>query len=524
MTEDTRVRSIIVVGGGTAGWLSATYLQRALGESVHVTLVESATIPKIGVGEATVATLRFTMQFLGFSEEAWMPEVGATYKTAVRFEQWNQPPSQGEEHFYHPFFERNEPLVHPLPSYFPEHGEGVSLMHYWLKRKLEGDTTPYAHAVFPGPAICDHRKAPRFKGAPAHEVPSAYHLDAHKFAAFLKKHATQRGVVHVVDDIDEVLQDERGHIQGVRTREHGVLSADLFVDCSGFRSILLGKALKEPFQSAAKYLWCDSAIAVPAANAPGDLEPYTNARASQAGWMWNIPLVHRAGTGYVYSSRYASKEAAEQELRSYLGSRINANTEVNHLKFTPGRYERTFVNNCVAVGLSSSFIEPLESTTIFLIEYSLAQLLTFFPDRSFSPMLASRYNRAVASMYQEVRDFIILHFIYARRRDTAFWRDLGETCEVPDTLAEQLAFYKHSFPVDERFRNFVFRERSYACLLSGLGQLPSAVNPLIQHFSDDAARRAFEAIHARTADLVARLPGHREYLEDMYKRAGFTFG
>jgi hypothetical protein len=461
--EDVRVRTIAVVGGGTAGWLSALYLQRALGDTVKVTLIESATIPKIGVGEATVATLRYTMQFLGFSEENWMPHVGATYKTAVRFEQWNRPPSEGEEHFYHPFFERNEPLVNPMQPFFPEYGEGVSLMHYWQKRHLAGDKTPYAYAVFPGPKLCDLRKSPRFKDSPDHEVPSAYHLDAHKFATFLRKHAVERGIEHIVDDVVEVLQEENGNIKSLRTTDHGLLAADLFIDCSGFRSILLGKALNEPFTSAAKYLWCDSAVATRPANAEGDLEPYTMARASEAGWMWNIPLTHRSGTGYVYSSRYKSKDEAEQEIRNYLGKRMTPDTFVGHLKFTPGRYERTYVKNCVAIGLAANFIEPLESTTIFLIEYGLAQLVNFFPDRSFSPALAERYNRSVASMYDEVRDFIVMHFAGSNRRDTAFWRDLQEKGELPDSLAAQLEFYKHSMPMGERFSNFVFRERSYAC-------------------------------------------------------------
>lgn len=517
------IRSVLVVGGGTAGWLSALYLNRALGETVKVQLIESPTIGRIGVGEATVSTLRYTMTFLGFSEDDWMPQVGATYKTAVRFEQWNQPPSHGEEHFYHPFFERSEPLVNPLPAYFPELGEGVSLMHYWLARHLDGDPTPYADAVFPGPRICDLRKAPRFKDSPGHEIPSAYHLDAHRFAEFLAKRASERGIGHLRDDVTEVVLDEHGFVAGVQTAAHGLVRADLFIDCTGFRSVLLGKALGEPFVSAADSLWCNAAVAARPANAPGDLEPYTLARAAEAGWIWNIPLYHRSGTGYVYCNRYKTREEAERELRGYLGPRIADENSVAHLAFTPGRYRRTFVKNCVAIGLAGNFIEPLESTTIFLIEYGLAQLVSFLPDRSFDPALQARYNAMVGQMYDEIRDFIILHFAAANRRDTAFWRDYARDAVLPDSLAEYMEFFRHNLPLGERFRNFVFRERSYACILTGLRRLPEKTYPLINHFSREAAERAFRAIRARTDDLAQRLPGQRAYLEHVYRKAGVEF-
>jgi flavin-dependent dehydrogenase len=518
------IRSVLVVGGGTAGWLSAAYLHRALGKNVTVTLVESPNIPRIGVGEATVSTLKNTMAFLGFDESDWMPHVGATYKTAVRFEQWNRPVSEGREHFYHPFFEhRQEPMVHPLPTWLLEVGDGISLMHYWHARKLAGDPTPYAYAVFPGPAICDARKAPYFDGASDWAIPTAYHLDAHKFAAFMTAKIVERGVRHLRDDVTTVRRDSAGFIAGIVTKDHGELTADLYIDCTGFRSVLLGKTLEEPFDSAATYLWNDSAVAMRPKNAPGDLEPYTLARASDAGWMWNIPLYHRSGTGYVYSSRYKSKDEAEREIRGYLGDRADEETPANHLKFTPGRYRRAWVKNCVAIGLAANFIEPLESTTIFLIEYALGNLLSLLPDRGFDAARAQRYNRIVGQMFDEVRDFIVLHFVLSKRRDTPYWRDLCETRAVPDSLAEHLEFFRASMPLGERFRNFVFRERSYACLMSGLGHLPSSPHPLLAHVGDEEANAAFAEMAERSKDLAARLPGHRAYLERAYASAGFDF-
>jgi len=518
------IRSILVIGGGTAGWLSACYLQRALGATVRVSLVESKNIGRIGVGEATVSSLRWTMKFLGFAEEDWMPHAGATYKTAVRFEQWTRPESAGAEHFYHPFFERQELMVSPIPTFFPEVGDGISLMHYWHRRHLAGDPTPYAYAVFPGPAICDARKSPRFEAAAEHEIPTAYHLDAHRFQTFLARKSIERGVEHLLDDITDVLLAEDGSIAGLRTAEHGIIAADLYIDCSGFRSVLLGGALKEPFLSSANHLWCDSAVAMRPANAPGDIEPYTLARASDAGWIWNIPLYHRAGAGYVYSSRYKTKEEAELELRTYLGPRADVDTFTAHLKFTPGRRARAWVKNCVGIGLAANFIEPLESTTIFLIEYALANLVALFPDRAFAPARAGRYNRTVGQIYDEIRDFIILHFLGSPRRDTPFWRDLKDI-DVPPALAQELEFYRINLPMGERFRNFIFRERSYACLLSGLGVLPQEPYPLLSHapVGEETARRAFEAIAARSDDLARRLPGQREFLEHLYRKGGVEF-
>lgn len=527
MTEDRPtagpIRSILVVGGGTAGWLSAAYLQRAVGKNVRITLVESPTIGRIGVGEATVQTLRLTMAYLGFSEEDWMPRVGGTYKTGIRFEQWNQPPSAGEEHFYHPFLERNEPTVKPIPPWFIEIGDGLSLMHYWHHRWLAGDRTPYAYAIAPGPHLCDARKAPKFPGAATHEVPTAYHLDAHKFGNLLMTKCKERGVVHVSDDVVDVHLDERGFIRSLRTTNHGELEADLFVDCSGFRSVLLGKAMGAKFVSASEYLWNDSAVATRPLNEPGDIAPYTLARAMEAGWLWNIPLFHRAGTGYVYCSRYKTKDQAEAEIRQYLGPRADAETFVNHLKFEPGRYDRTWIKNCVGIGLAANFIEPLESTTIYLIEYALAQLVCLFPDRDFDPARAARYNALTGQMFDEIRDFIVLHFACANRRDTPYWRDLTTDSRLPPALHERLEFYRSNLPMGERLQNFVFRERAFTIFLAGLNRLPTKPLPLLAHVDETAADAAFAELRARAEDLVRRLPGQREYLEQMYARAGLTF-
>jgi tryptophan halogenase len=522
--ESGPIRSILIVGGGSAGWLSAAYLNRALGDSVQITVVESKNIPRIGVGEATVSTLRFTMAFLGLADEDWMPHCNATYKTAIQYVNWNRPPTKdgARDAFYHPFFERNEELIKPpgLP-YFPERGEGISIIHYWLRRHLAGNPEPFSYAAFPGARLCDAQRSPRFKERQEYEVPSAYHLDASLLGAFLSKLAVSRGVRHLVDDVVDVQLDARGFIQDVTTKDSGNLSADLFLDCSGFRSLLLGAALQEPFHSEGKSLLCDSAVAMNARNDPETtgIDPFTKATAARSGWMWEIPLFHRFGSGYVYCSRFASSDAAEAELRQHLGAR-GAELPANHIKMRPGRHERLWVNNCVAVGLAGGFIEPLESTTIFLIEFTLANLLTFFPDRGFGAGNRGKFNRTVIAMYEEIRDFIVLHYVLANRTDTDFWRTVHAETVIPETLRANLEYFADNFPVSEQFTNWVFRERSYACILSGLGRLPKRPYPLLHHLKDADVEQRFAAIRKRTDALVEALPDHYQYLRHMYQAAG----
>jgi glycine/D-amino acid oxidase-like deaminating enzyme len=523
---DEPIRSILIVGGGTAGWLSAAYLQRALGDGVRITLVESPTIGRIGVGEATVSTLRMTMKFLGLDDEDWMPACNATYKTAIKFRQWRQPPETGDDHFYHPFFERHEDVVRPFGvPYFPERGEGVSLVHYWHKERLRGDTTPFAYAAMPGPAICDARKAPRHIGDPAYHIHAAYHLDAHLLAGFLTELCGRRGVVRIAANVAHVELGDDRHIRAVVTTDGARLEADLFLDCTGFRSLLLEGALGEPFRSEGQSLLCDRAVALYRRTdaARDGIAPYTSATAARCGWIWEIPLYHRFGTGYVYSSRFCSEADAEAELRAHLGPACDGFT-ANHIKMRPGRHRAQWVGNCVAVGLSGSFVEPLESTTIFLIEYTLAHLVQLFPDRRFAPARLRRFNETMDAMYEEIRDFIVLHYVLAGRNETPFWQAVHAETVIPPSLQRTLEFLDESLPITEQFTSFVFRERSYTCLLDGLDRLPRHASPLLEHLGDHLGLERLAALRERTKTLVSGLPDHHEYLTDMYRRAGRPLG
>jgi tryptophan halogenase len=291
----------------------------------------------------------------------------------------------------------------------------------------------------------------------------------------------------------------------------------MFIDCSGFRGLLINGALEEPFMSDAKYLACDAAVALPAANMPerDGILPYTTATALSAGWSWRVPLFHRFGCGYVYSSDHLDASAAEQELRDLLGP--TAGETANHLRMRVGRCRRSWVNNCVAIGLSSCFLEPLESTAIFLVEYQLAQLVNLFPSRRFAPARIHRYNETLNDMYDHLRDFIVMHYCTTTRNDTPFWRRIRDDMPIPDSLATTLEEYRAGVMPQDRLRFRLFRSRSYAAILSGMGVYPEYGPPILDHAPVAAGDALLAEIAERTAALLARLPTHYDYVRGLHE-------
>ncbi len=521
-TERTegRIRKILIVGGGTAGWLSAAYLQRALSPDTEITLVESPEVPTIGVGEATIPTLRFTFDFLGLEEAEWMPACNASFKMAIKFVNW----LHGEgEHYYHTFTnrstERVDTLINPWGRpYFPDLGRGLSPMHYWVEKKLRGDSVePYALACIPGTDVCDHKKAPRCPERPELTQPSAYHFDASYVARYLSKVAQERGVRRVPGHVESVEKAEDGSLSAVVLRDGRRLEAEMFIDCTGFRSLLIGQALQEPFESDSDHLLIDNAVAI---NCPHDapregLNSFTTATAQSAGWTWDIPLYHRSGTGYVYSSKFIDKDAAERELREFLGPR-HEGIEARHIKLRVGKRRNLWVKNCVAMGLAGSFLEPLESTSIFMTEYQLANLITFFPDKRFADARIRAYNKIIRATYEDVRDFIVLHYVLSKRRDTPFWVEATRDEVIPDSLRERLEFFRESVPVVDEIPVPVFRAPNYAQVLAGMDYLPGHSSPLLAHFDDEHGERMLQNVRKEREEALAAMPGHYEYLQQLH--------
>lgn len=518
------IEHVVIVGGGTAGWISAAYLNRAFGHRLKVTLVESPTVGRIGVGEATVPTLRTTFAFLGMKEEEWMPRCNAAFKSAVRFNNWRKPfPGDTQHTYYHPFFTWPEPSVQTFDHRFhARFGRGLSLPHFWLKLREAGHHTVPATFGDAGMALqrlCELKKAPRplpGSGAQNPNFRYAYHFDAGLIAEYLRDLAVGRGVEHLHADVNSVILDGRGYVQKLTTMQGIDICGDLFLDCTGFRGLIINEALKEPFVDQNDYLLCDSAVALPARNNPEHqgLRPYTTANAMSDGWIWEIPLYHRDGTGYVYCSKTTTPTEAERKLRDFIGSR-SFDVSANHIKMRVGYTKRSWVKNCVAVGLSSCFVEPLESTTIALIEYQLAFLLLHFPDKEFDDRRIQRYNDLIYSAFEDLRDFIVMHYTLTDRADSEFWRAVQES-PIPDSLRAKLAEYAASIVTPDGTELRLFETQSIWAILSGMGFKFSKAPPSLQLVDDTAALEMFSQIDRERNELSLSLPDHYEYLRMLH--------
>lgn len=507
-----RIETILIVGGGTAGWLAAAFLNRALnrpgGPGCQVTLIESADIETIGVGEATIPTLRETMAFLGLDEAEWMTRCQATFKMAIKFVNWTGRP--GPDVYWHPF------------GTIPKVRE-FELSHYWLKRKLRGSTAPLTDTLFSAISLCQAHKAPKVHTDPSYDGPIryAYHLDAGLLATYLKETAKARGVIHLVDTVQEVVLDEKGYISHLKTAKLGDLHADLFIDCTGFRGLLINQALGEPFISYAEALLCDRAIAIPTARPEEGkrINPYTTATALSAGWAWHTPLFHRHGNGYIYASAFISPEEAEREFRAYLGPAADEG-KARHIRMRVGKTRRTWVKNCVSIGLSSGFIEPLESTGIWLVEVGLRHLFYHFPDKTFPASLTNQYNQLMTNQYEQIRDFIVLHYCLTQREDTPFWRGNKYHLAIPDSLQTRLEGWRFTLPLPQEIGQAgFFRAPSYACILAGMGYLPDRGLPILQYAGEAEADQAFSDLQAETDRLNQALPDHYETLRWLHLQA-----
>ena len=509
---------VVIVGGGTAGWMTAAYLRAAFGDKVSVTLVESATEGRIGVGEATFSTLRHFIEYLGLREKDWMPACNATYKLAIRFENWRD---RGH-HFYHPF-ERTRVV------------DGFTLAEWWL---AYGETDRFDKETFLIATLGDHKRSPRFLDGSlfegdipeegehatrttlteqAAQIPYAYHFDAALFARHLTQMGVEGGVQHVLDDVTDVKLDERGWISEIETKEHGALAGDLFVDCTGFRGLLLNKALGEPFVSFQETLPNDSAVAlrVPVDTEREGIKPYTTATAQDAGWIWTIPLFDRIGTGYVYASDYCSPDEAERTLREFVGPAAEG-LEPNHLKMRVGRSRNSWVNNCVAIGLASGFVEPLESTGIFFIQHGIEQLVKHFPSERWEPALADAYNGLVARCIDGVHEFLVLHYYAAARADNAYWKATKER-ELPERLRERLDGWHYRLPDSETIWPYYhgFEAYSYTAMLLGLGGFECRPRPALSLIDPSAAKRELAEVAREAERLAVELPSHYEFLASL---------
>ena len=488
------IRAIVIVGGGTAGWMAAAALARLCSAGTSITLIESEEIGTIGVGEATIPPIRTFNQMVGIDENEFVRRTEATFKLGIEFVDWTR-----AGHRY----------MHPFGRYGADM-EGVGFHQFWLKSRSAGE--PHEFEDFNLCAVAARHGRFQRPSPDARSVLStlnyAFHFDASLYAAFLRDHATARGVVRREGRIvDVALRGEDGFVEQLHLESGERIGGDLFIDCSGFRGLLIGQALGVGYEDWSRWLPCDRAVAVPAAATEAPL-PYTRATALAAGWQWRIPLRHRVGTGYVYSSAHISDdEAAATALAKLDGKPLN---EPRFLRFTAGRRDRVWERNVVALGLASGFLEPLESTSIHFVQAGISKLLALFPDRRFSPVLADEYNRLTALQLEQVRDFIILHYKATERRDSNFWRAAADMA-VPDSLAGKIALFQENGRVF-RHEDELFSEASWLAVLLGQGVVPRRWDPLADALPDQEVRETLARMAPFIRQAAQSMPPHRDYL------------
>ncbi|HZP66088.1 MAG TPA: tryptophan halogenase family protein [Rudaea sp.] len=503
------LRNILIVGGGTAGWLTACYLARTVNaaqrQSIQITLVESADIGILGVGEGTFPSLRGTLAAIGMDEAHFVRGANATFKQGIRFVDWvRSRDAAGAHHYFHPF---------SLPS---QQADGPELLPYWLLGAA--DDTPFADAVTMQARVIDAKRGPKRIADPPYQarLNYAYHFDAAKFATVLAEHGRALGVRHVIATVEDAELDGGGAIACVRTREAGTLSADLYVDCTGFRAALIGRALGSPFRSAKDVLFVDRAVAMqvpyPVPDAP--IASCTISTAHEAGWTWDIGLKERRGIGYVYSSRHTDDTRAEQVLRGYIGPAAD-NLTPRLLKFEAGHRPLQWVRNCVAVGLSAGFVEPLESTGIGLIEIAAYMIAHLLPADGEMARTARHFNRLMDERFLRIYDFIKMHYALSRRRDSRFWIDNTDSASIPESLADRLATWRCRPPHRLDFVTDVemFLPSSWQYILYGM-EYDTDLAPMRSAYPQiERARREFSMLRAVAAHAVNDLPDHRALVE-----------
>jgi tryptophan halogenase len=491
--------NVVIAGGGTAGWMTAAALSRFLGSGARITLVESEAIGIVGVGEATIPQIHLFVGGLGLHEADIVRETKATYKLGIEFEGWLEP-------------------GHRYMHAFGIVGRAVGVIPFrqlWHSARARGVAEEFGHYYFNEVAARLGRMAiPDGPKNSALGLVHAYHFDASLFAVYLRRYAEERGVTRLEGMIEEAERNpETGDIVAVQLDGGRRIAGEFFIDCTGFRSLLLGQALGVGFKDWSNFLPCDRAWAVPSANTDA-FRPYTQSIAREAGWQWRIPLQHRTGNGHVYcSSLMSDDEAAATLLANLEGEALD---QPRPLRFTAGQCEQIWSHNCVALGLAAGFMEPLESTSIHLIQSSIARLLTFLPQRSAGPAARDKFNRMTATEWEQIRDFLILHYKANRRIGEPLW-DQCRAMPIPDTLAEKIALFEEA-AIIVREDNELFTEEGWGQVMIGQGLEPQSHSPLAAAIPTDELAQYLAKLADTYRQAAAALPTHAQFVDSMLAR------
>ncbi len=501
MQTENSIRSVVIVGGGTAGWMTAAALANAIRTGCTITLIESDEIGTVGVGEATIPPIRTFNEALGIAENDFVAATQGSFKLGIQFVNWGK---------------QNHAYFHPFGTY-GRNFDFLPLHQYWLAAHARGDAPELDELCMAWAAAKRGKFAPPI--AEQRSVLStydyAYHFDAGLYARFLRSYAEARGVLRIEGKVADVgLDGATGHVSHVTLADDRTVEGDLFVDCSGFRGLLIEGALQTGYQDWRHWLPCDSAFAVPCEKV-GEPTPFTRSTARAAGWQWRIPLQHRTGNGHVFCSQFLSDDEAASVLMANLDGKALA--DPRKLTFTTGRRNLFWNKNVVAVGLSGGFMEPLESTSIHLIQAAIAKLIAFFPDRNFDPLVIDEYNRLAIAEYERIRDFIILHYKLTSRTDSELWRYCA-AMDVPDTVTWKIDHFRKNGRLVQRDAD-LFGPPSWLAVHVGQGNLPQGTDPLLPLRGVDHADylRKLEGALARAAE---GLPSHQDYIAKNCAAAG----
>lgn len=495
--QNTKIKDIIIVGGGTAGWMVAAGLSRLINdEEINIRLIESEAIGTVGVGEATIPHINYYNRLLGLDENEFVKKTNATFKLGIEFVDWGK---------------LGERYIHPFGDY------GVAMdgirFHHFYHRYAAMERAPsidnYCLQVLAAHQGKFQRPDMTVKNSPLNSIVYAFQFDASLYAKFMREFSESRGVTRIEGRITTVQQHaETGHIEGVTLENGDVYEGDLFIDCSGFRGLLIEQTLKTGYEDWSAMLPCDRAVAR-ASESNGDPYPYTRATAKTAGWQWRIPLQSRTGNGHVYCSDYISDEDALKTLNEGLdGTPIS---DPNFLRFKTGVRKKTWNKNVISLGLAAGFLEPLESTSIHLIQTAVARLMANFPDKNFAQSNIDYYNDRTKIEYEQVRDFLILHYYATEREDTPFWK-YCKNMDIPDTLKARITNYKDTAKL-YRHDNEIFGETSWFAVMHGQGLKPGAYHPMANSISDAELMNRMQQIERVTQACLTPMPSHQDFID-----------
>ena len=485
---------VVILGGGTAGWMAAAALIKLLPHACSVRLIESAEIGIVGVGEATLPHLRTFVELLGIDEADFMRATHATYKLGIDFRDFGRI----GDHYLHPF------------GSFGTELNGVHFHHYWLRMRAEGREDSLFDYSIANVMAAANRFAPPSPdtNSPLSTYSYAYQFDATLFGPYLREYCLARGAERTEGKVVRVdRHDETGDVVALEMENKDRVEGDLFVDCSGFAGLLIGRTLEAPWEDWSHWLPCDRAVALPCASPPGPIEPYTRATAMTAGWRWRIPLQHRVGNGYVYSSAHISDDAAADAIVAAVEGTPMA--EPRLLRFRAGRRSQSWVRNVVSLGLASGFLEPLESTSIYLTQAAVMRLVELFPQGAVRPSDRAEFNRLVDFEYDRVRDFLILHYHATTRDDSSFWNHV-RTMQVPDSLEEKIELFRRAGRI-QKYSEGLFFEPSWLAVYIGQGIMPSGWDQRANNLNAVQLGKAMDKLRGQIAASVEHMPEHRPF-------------